>query len=116
MALDIQIQIVPYLMRPPVAHAYCGMSRALFDREIRPHISAVKLGSQAIAFERAELDEALRVYVSRNRAGLDEGTTRAKPAKRKARERRSSAPRLKSKNEKDAFEQALASAARRASH
>ena len=62
----IQIQIVPYLLRPPVAHAYCGMSRAVFNREIRPYIREISLGRQSLAYVRADIDRALETFISRS--------------------------------------------------
>ena len=62
----IQIQIVPYLLRPPVAHAYCGMSRAVFNREIRPFIREISLGRQSLAYVRADIDRALETFISRS--------------------------------------------------
>jgi hypothetical protein len=58
--------ILPRLIRVRDAPAYCGIDRNKFNRELRPHLTEIPLGKQAIAFDRIELDALIDDYISRN--------------------------------------------------
>lgn len=78
--------IQPRLIRATKAHIYLGMSRDLFDKEVRPHIKAAPLGRQGVVFDRLDLDRFADEYMSRNgrRPADEKGVTswveRKKPA------------------------------------
>ena len=49
-------QILPKLIRFRDAPAYLGMDRHCFNREVRPNITEIPIGSRGIAFDRLDLD------------------------------------------------------------
>ena len=60
------LAITPRLLRVRDAPAYAGMDRNKFNTELRPHLTEVPLGKQAIAFDRIELDAPIDDYIERN--------------------------------------------------
>lgn len=48
------------------APLYLGMDRNRFDKEVRPYLTVIPIGSQGIAFDRLELDAWADHYGSRN--------------------------------------------------
>ena len=48
------------------APLYLGMDRNRFDKEVRPYLREIPIGSQGIAFDRLELDAWADHYGSRN--------------------------------------------------
>jgi hypothetical protein len=56
----------PRIMRPAEAAYYVGMSKDLFNREIRPLVPVISLGDRAIGFDRIDLDEAIYQYKESN--------------------------------------------------
>ena len=48
------------------APSYLGMDRNRFDKEVRPYLREIPIGSQGIAFDRLELDAWADHYGSRN--------------------------------------------------
>ena len=76
--------ILPRLLRPPQAHAYLGMSRTAFDKNVRPYIKETKIGTRGVAFDRLELD---RWAEQQNDSDLNStmiSTHRGKKCQRKA--------------------------------
>ena len=61
---------LPRLLRFRDAPGYLGMDRNRFNREVRPHLTEVRIGVQGIAFDRIELDAWADDYKSRKRASL----------------------------------------------
>ena len=57
---------LPRLLRFRDAPGYLGMDRNRFNREVRPHLTEVRIGVQGIAFDRLELDAWADDYKSRN--------------------------------------------------
>lgn len=51
-----RITILPRLIRFRDAPAYLGMDRNKFNADVRPTLTEIPLGKQAIAFDRLELD------------------------------------------------------------
>ena len=51
-----QLLLLPRLIRLRDAAFYLGMDRNRFNREVRPHIPALPIGAQGIAFDRLDLD------------------------------------------------------------
>ncbi len=60
------LMLLPRLIRLRDAPAYCGMDRNKFNAEVRPELTEVPLGKQAVAFDRLELDAWIDDYMSRN--------------------------------------------------
>ncbi|WP_430754947.1 hypothetical protein [Magnetovirga frankeli] len=69
-----RLQLVPRFIRLRDAPAYLGMDRNRFNREVRPFIVEIRLGKQAIAFDRLDLDQVAEEYKARNgRPGQPKG-------------------------------------------
>ena len=57
---------LPRLLRARDAPFYAGMDRNKFNQELRPYLTEIPLGKQAIAFDRLELDALIDDYIERN--------------------------------------------------
>lgn len=55
--------IAPRLIRMRDAPAYLGMDKNRFNSEVRPYLTEVPLGKQAIAFDRLEIDAWVDHYI-----------------------------------------------------
>ncbi|MEJ1384144.1 MAG: hypothetical protein RPU34_10115 [Candidatus Sedimenticola sp. (ex Thyasira tokunagai)] len=67
-------RINPRLIRLRDAPGYLGMDRNRFNAEVRPYVTKIPLGKQALAFDRLELDAWVDEYISRNgRPGRSKG-------------------------------------------
>jgi hypothetical protein len=53
---------MPRAIRAKDAHFYLGMDRNRFNSEVKPHLVAVPIGVQGIAYDRLDLDEWWEVY------------------------------------------------------
>ena len=51
-----QVQILPRFIRFRDAPKYLGMDRNRFNKEVRPFIKEIPIGTQGIAFDRVDLD------------------------------------------------------------
>ena len=60
------ILIMPRVLRLRDAPRYLGMNRNLFNSDVRPFLTAVRIGRQGVAFDRLELDAWWEQYKSRN--------------------------------------------------
>ncbi len=60
------IFVTPRVLRLRDAPRYLGMNRNLFNAEIRPYLTEVRIGRQGVAFDRLELDAWWEQYKSRN--------------------------------------------------
>src|SRR5204863_206957 len=58
--------LVPRLIRLRDAPRYLGMDKNRFNREVRPRLQFVPIGTQGVAFDRLELDAWAEDYLSRN--------------------------------------------------
>jgi len=58
--------VLPILIRFKYAPYYMGMDKNRFNREVRSHLTEVRIGKQGIAFHRLELDEFAAHYVQSN--------------------------------------------------
>lgn len=58
--------VLPILIRFKYAPYYMGMDKNRFNREVRSHLTEVRIGKQGIAFHRLELDEFAAHYIDRN--------------------------------------------------
>src|SRR5687768_2942894 len=56
------MQLLPRLIRFRDAPTYLGMDRNRFNSEVRPHITAIPIGIQGIAFDRLDLDAWVEQY------------------------------------------------------
>ena len=70
------VAVLPRFIRARDAHGYCGMSREIFNDQIRPYLVEIPIGTQGIAFDRLEMDDVLDDYKSRNgRPAINGGRT-----------------------------------------
>jgi predicted DNA-binding transcriptional regulator AlpA len=60
------ISIMPRVLRLRDVPRYLGMNRNLFNSDVRPFLSEVRIGRQGVAFDRLELDAWWEQYKSRN--------------------------------------------------
>src|ERR1700683_496190 len=58
--------IQPRLLRLRNAPRYLGMNKNRFNREVRPWVTVIPIGSQGVAFDRLELDSWVDEYKRRN--------------------------------------------------
>jgi len=58
--------ILPRFIRLRDAPAYLGMDKNRFNREVRPLLSEIPIGTQGVAFDRLDLDTWADDYKSRN--------------------------------------------------
>jgi predicted DNA-binding transcriptional regulator AlpA len=58
--------LMPRLLRLRDAPIYLGMDRNRFNKEVRPQLTEIPIGTQGIAFDRLELDEWIEDYIARN--------------------------------------------------
>lgn len=63
---NLRLFVIPRVIRARDAPAYLGMDRNRFNREIKPHLVAVKIGTQGIGYDRLDLDDMWEVYKERN--------------------------------------------------
>ena len=57
------IHIIPRLIRLRDAPSYLGMDRHRFNKEVRPKVTEVPMGTQGIAFDRLDLDAWVDDYI-----------------------------------------------------
>ena len=57
---------IPRLVRVRDAPAFFGMNKNLFNREVRPRLTEIRIGKQGRAFDRLEMEAAAEEYMSRN--------------------------------------------------
>jgi len=60
------MRFAPRFLRLRDAPAYLGMDKNRFNREVRPHVSVIRIGKQGVAFDRIDLDTWADEYKSRN--------------------------------------------------
>jgi hypothetical protein len=82
------------LIRACRAHEYLDMGRYLFDREIRPLLTAIEIGESGVFFDRLEMDSVVDQIKARRPRKEEKCTdslseagsiTSAKPSRSKAR-------------------------------
>jgi hypothetical protein len=59
-------RLMPRFIRMRDAPSYLGMDRNRFNRDVRPLIASIPIGTQGIAFDRLDLDSWADDYKSRN--------------------------------------------------
>ena len=57
--------IEPRIIRAGQAQIYCGMCDRVFNAEIRPYLTEIRIGVQGVGFDRFEMDEVLNDYIDR---------------------------------------------------
>jgi hypothetical protein len=57
---------LPRIIRVRDAPRYLGMDRNRFNVEVRPHLAEIRIGKQAVGFDRLELDAWVDDYKHRN--------------------------------------------------
>ena len=57
--------LIPRIIRFRDAPFYLGMDKNRFNKEVRPFITEIKIGTQGIAFDRLDLDAWVDDYKSR---------------------------------------------------
>ena len=62
---ETSTNIIPKIIRIRDAPFYLGMDKNRFNKEVRPSLTEIKIGTQGIAFERQELDAWADDYISR---------------------------------------------------
>ena len=62
---ETSTNILPRFIRMRDAPIYLGMDKNRFNKEVRPSLTELKIGTQGIAFERHELDAWADDYISR---------------------------------------------------
>src|ERR1700683_962548 len=60
------VALVPRFIRVRDAPTYLGMDKNRFNREVRPLVPAIPIGTQGVAFDRLDLDSWADEYKSRN--------------------------------------------------
>src|SRR5258707_15600965 len=102
-------RLMPRFIRMRDSPSYLGMDKNRFNRDVRPLVAAIPIGTQGIAFDRLDLDSWADDYKSRN------GHPAAQPEREKlweTKERRASpnvvgSGTLISSSEEHAFAKAL---------
>jgi hypothetical protein len=61
-----RLEFLPRVVRARDAHAYLGMDRNRFNREVKPHLVAVPIGTQGIGYDRLDLDAWWEEHKRRN--------------------------------------------------
>src|SRR5271169_3594328 len=56
----------PRFIRMRDAPSYLGMDKNRFNREVRPRLAEIRIGTQGVAFDRLDLDSWADDYKSRN--------------------------------------------------
>lgn len=66
LSANISIPFLPRVLRAKTAHLYLGMSRDVFNQEVKPFVTVIPIGRQGIGYDRLELDAWLEHYKHRN--------------------------------------------------
>jgi hypothetical protein len=60
------MDFIPRAIRASEAHKYLGMDRNRFNKEVKPHLVSVPIGTQGVAYDRFDLDAWWEDYKRRN--------------------------------------------------
>src|ERR1700682_1718090 len=66
MVIEVCVPVSPRFIRLRDAPRFFGMDKNRFNREIRPHLTEIRIGVQGRAFDRLEMEAAAEEYKSRN--------------------------------------------------
>jgi hypothetical protein len=73
------VSVAPRFIRLRDAPRFFGMDKNRFNREVRPHLTEIRIGTQGRAFDRLEMEAAAEEYKSRNGIPVAP-STRRKPS------------------------------------
>jgi hypothetical protein len=59
------VTFIPRIIRIRDAPFYLGMDKNRFNKEVRPYVTEIKIGTQGVAFDRLDLDAWFDDYKSR---------------------------------------------------
>src|SRR5580658_4154089 len=62
----LRLSVAPRFIRLRDAPLFFGMDKNRFNREVRPHLTEIRIGIQGRAFDRLEMEVAAEEYKSRN--------------------------------------------------
>ena len=83
--MTTSVSSAPRFIRLRDAPSYLGMDKNRFNRNVRPHLCAIPIGTQGIAFDRIDLDAWADEYKNRNGRPAA-SLTRSKPRETKERQ------------------------------
>jgi hypothetical protein len=66
MNIFFSVSGAPRFIRLRDAAAYLGMDKNRFNRDVRPHLCTIPIGTQGISFDRVDLDAWADEYKNRN--------------------------------------------------
>jgi hypothetical protein len=66
MVIDLCVPVAPRFIRLRDAPRFFGMDKNRFNREVRPRLTEIRIGTQGRAFDRLEMEAAAEEYKSRN--------------------------------------------------
>jgi len=66
MVIEVCVPVAPRFIRLRDAPRFFGMDKNRFNREVRPHLTEIRIGTQGRAFDRLEMEAAAEEYMSRN--------------------------------------------------
>src|SRR3954454_19171022 len=78
MTRQLSVVLVPRLIRLRDAPRYLGMDKNRFNRDVRPRVTAIRIGTQGIAFDRIGMDDWADQHKSCNGCPAAQ-TERSKP-------------------------------------
>ena len=79
MVIDLCVPAAPRFIRLRDAPRFFGMDKNRFNREVRPRLTEIRIGTQGRAFDRLEMEAAAEEYKSRNGIPVAQ-SDRRKPA------------------------------------
>jgi hypothetical protein len=79
MFVEVHVPVAPRFIRLRDAPRFFGMDKNRFNREVRPCLTEVRIGTQGRAFDRLEMEAAAEEYKSRNGIPVAQ-SDRRKPA------------------------------------
>jgi hypothetical protein len=79
MVIEGCVSVAPRFIRLRDAPRFFGMDKNRFNREVRPHLTEIRIGIQGRAFDRLEMEIAAEEYKSRNGIPVAQ-SNRRKPA------------------------------------
>ena len=56
----------PRVLRQRDAPAYLGMNERIFNKDIRPHLTEIRIGKRGVGYDRVEIDEVFDIYKEQN--------------------------------------------------
>src|ERR1700676_1922744 len=66
MVIEVCVPVAPRFVRLRDAPRFFGMDKNRFNREVRPQLTEIRIGTQGRAFDRLEMEAAAEEYKSRN--------------------------------------------------